>query len=198
MSVIRRGISYSKRKINKLRRTARTWWLNLIKASDQKRWANEKSLFQSWDERTRLLADCIEPNSRVFEFGAARLALKQMLPEGCTYFHSDIAKRADDTLVADLNKELPKLPKVDYVVFSGVLEYIYDVSRILEYAARSADHILFSYATTDAFDSVNERRYNGWVSDLGSDDIAKVAEAIGYRLSVIGHWKNQTLYKFSS
>ena len=87
------------------------------KQSDVNRWSQQKSLFSSWDERTQLLANQVLPESKVFEFGAARLVLNEMLPYGCTYLHSDIIKRNEDTLVLDLNKEIPILPQVNYIVF---------------------------------------------------------------------------------
>lgn len=101
------------------------------KQSDISRWSQEKSLFSSWDERTQLLANHILPESKVFEFGAAHLVLNEMIPKGCVYLHSDIVKRNEKTLVVDLNKNLPELPQVDYIIFSGVLEYIFEVKNLI-------------------------------------------------------------------
>ncbi|MCF6294163.1 MAG: hypothetical protein L3J25_00565 [Flavobacteriaceae bacterium] len=168
-----------------------------FKQSDYNRWSKEKSLFSSWDERTQLLANQISPNSSVFEFGAARLVLEDMLPEGCQYLHSDIVKRNEDTLVIDLNKELPNLPQVDYIVFSGVLEYIFEVKDLLAHLSQFTNHFVFSYAVTNTFPDKGNRRFNGWVSDLSEVDICTIAEDLQWESSIVGTWKKQTLFQFS-
>ncbi|MBV7268542.1 class I SAM-dependent methyltransferase [Winogradskyella luteola] len=165
--------------------------------SDKNRWSKKKSLFESWDERTQLLANEVQPNSRVIEFGAARLVLEKMLPEGCTYYNSDIVKRDNSTIVLDLNIELPVIESVDYVIFSGVLEYIYKVERLLKHLSSYTDCIVFSYATTDMFPDNKVRHYNGWVSDLSLEQIKSIGTDLGWYCEIIGTWKNQTLFKFS-
>ena len=154
-------------------------------------------MFSSWDERTQLLANQVLPKSKVFEFGAARLVLKDMLPEGCTYWHSDIVKRNEDTFVADLNKEFPELPQVDYIIFSGVLEYILEVKKLIIHLSQFTTNFEFSYATSEVFPEKSERRFHGWVSDLNENDIFEIAKELNWTLKVIGTWKNQTLFQFS-
>jgi len=166
------------------------------KSSDYQRWSQSKSLLSSWDERSLLLAKQVQPRSVVFEFGAARFILRDALPEGCTYLHSDIVSRNEDTLVVDLNKELPQIPKVDYVIFSGVLEYIFEVQTLLNHLSSFTSHIVFSYATTDAFLETKTRRFHGWVSDLSELDIVDIAKTLHYECEIIGHWKKQTLFHF--
>ncbi|GAA4943007.1 hypothetical protein GCM10023314_15100 [Algibacter agarivorans] len=189
---------------NKLRRLktkyskiSNTYFNKSQKQSDINRWSQQKSLFSSWDERTQLLASQVLPNSKVFEFGAARLVLKNMLPEDCTYLHSDIVKRNEETLVVDLNKELPKLPKVDYVIFSGVLEYVFEINTIIVHLSQFTNHFVLSYATTNTFANTSERRFHGWVSDLSESDIIAIAKALNWQSKIIGTWKNQTLFQFS-
>lgn len=174
-----------------------TTFYKSLKQSDINRWKKDKSLFLSWNERTQLLANQIIPDSKVFEFGAARMALKTMLPSGCIYLHSDIVKRNKNTLVIDLNAELPNISKVDYIVFSGVLEYIFDVKRLLLHLAQFSEHFIFSYALTDAFPEISNRRYNGWVSDLNTSHFLEIANELGWNYKIIGTWKKQTLFKFS-
>jgi len=181
----------------KYSRIFKTTFNKSVKQSDYDRWSKEKSLFSSWDERTQLLANQILPKSAVFEFGAAKLALKEMLPEGCTYLHSDIVKRAEDTLVIDLNKEHPKLPQVDYIVFSGVLEYIFEVKELFIHLSQFTNHFVFSYAVTNAFPEKSNRRSHGWVSDLSEADIITIADEIRWSYKIIGTWKKQTLFQFS-
>jgi hypothetical protein len=181
----------------KYTRTFKTTFNKSLKQSDYNRWSKEKSLFSSWDERTQLLANQIAPNSTVFEFGAAKLALKAMLPDGCTYLHSDIVKRAEDTLVIDLNKELPNLSQVDYIVFSGVLEYVFEVKELLIHLSQFTDNFVFSYAVTNTFPEKGNRRFNGWVSDLSEKNILEIADKMQWKSKTIGTWKKQSLFQFS-
>jgi hypothetical protein len=166
----------------------------LTKQTDLKRWSSQKALFSSWDERTQLLANKIKPNKTVFEFGAARLVLKEMLPDGSIYLHSDLVRRAEDTLVVDLNKELPILPQVDYIVFSGVLEYLFDIEKVLLHLNPKTSCFLFSYATVDNFSNISERREHGWVSDLSVCNLETIAIKLDKKLVHFGSWKSQHLF----
>lgn len=177
--------------------TLRTFGNKELKKSNYSRWKDSKALYESWDERTETLASLVKPNSKVLEFGAGRLVLKQYLPENCEYLHSDLVKRAEDTIVIDLNKTLPEIPKVDFIVFSGVLEYVNDIERLLVHLSKKTNHIVFSYAIKDNFESVNYRRSQGWVSDFSNKDFLVLAQKINGDLEIVGDWKKQSLYKLS-
>lgn len=180
--------------LNKNTRQLYIHFLKITKRSDFIRWSKQESLFSSWDERTILLSEQIKPNSIVLEFGAAKLFLKEHLPKNCNYLHSDLVRRNEETIVIDLNKILPDLPFSNYMVFSGVLEYIFDVKLIIKHCSKYTDHLLISYATLDKFPNINNRRYNGWVSDMKEFEFIKLADEINFEVKVIGIWKNQTLY----
>lgn len=181
-------------KFSKFKRAFYVSFLKLTNKSDYKRWSQTSSLFESWDERTKILASKIKPESVVFEFGAARLVLKDFIPSNCTYLHSDIVARNKETFVIDLNKNLPEIPKSDYIVFSGVLEYINDVEKVLKYCSNFTNEILFSYAVSENFSNSETRRYNGWVSDLAASDIKEISVKLNWKLEFIENWKGQALY----
>lgn len=172
----------------------KTRFNKLFKISDVTRWEKPKALFHDWDERTALLAAHIPKNSRVLEFGAARLSLKAMLPEGCAYFHSDIVQRAEGTLVADLNKSFPDIPNVDIIVFSGVLEYVAKVPELLEWLKDKTRIILFSYAVTDTYPVISTRRKHGWISDHSEVDFIQWAKKYSFKTQNIGQWRRQYLF----
>jgi phospholipid N-methyltransferase len=98
------------------------------------RWKSSGSLMPEWNERTKLMASMVAPNSSVLEFGSGDERLKEWLPEGCTYQPSDMLARSEQTLVCDLNQDFPNLEgrHFDVIVFSGVLEYIHDIPRLLK------------------------------------------------------------------
>lgn len=64
--------------------------------SDLTRWENIENLHEEWDSRTIMIARLIPPNSRVLEFGAARLVLRDHLPINCSYQPSDIVDRGGE------------------------------------------------------------------------------------------------------
>lgn len=163
--------------------------------SDKKRWSNKESLFENWDERTKLLANFVQPKTSVLEFGSARLVLPSFLPEGCIYYNSDLVKRNENTLVIDLNVEpLPELPFVDYVIFSGVLEYINHIDKVIAHTAAYTNNFLFSYATLNKYSSLDNRRINGWVSDYSLEELEKIFIDNDFTFTVIGEWNKQTLF----
>lgn len=181
-------------KFKKFQRALYVSMLKLTNKSDYSRWSQKASLFESWDERTKILASFIKPDSVVFEFGAARLVLRDFIPDNCTYIHSDIVARNESTLVIDLNKNHPELPVSDYIVFSGVLEYINDVEKVLNYCSNFTTEILFSYAIRENFSNLETRRFNGWVSDLSENDLKEISARLQWKLEKIKNWKGQVLY----
>lgn len=186
-----------KRTFNKVVKFSRSFYVSMLKfsnRSDYTRWSKKSSLFESWDERTKILASNILPKATVFEFGAARLVLKRYIPQDCTYLHSDIVARDNETIVIDLNRNLPDLPKSNYVVFSGVLEYVNDVEKVLKHCSKFTEEILFSYAVLDNYSNVDTRRYNGWVSDLSKKQLDVIATNINWELRFIENWKGQLLF----
>jgi hypothetical protein len=117
----------------------RTLATKLFRKSDRARWTNLTNHDIAWDKRTRAIADLIPRGSHVVEFGAGRCQLRNWLPIDCTYVPSDIVSRGPDTWLCDLNlRPLPKLRRqaaVQVAVFSGVLEYVADLTSVLRWLA---------------------------------------------------------------
>jgi len=161
---------------------------------ENKRWHDVNNLKEEWDKRTILLAKLIEPNSNVIEFGAGRLILKNHLPKGCTYTPSDITDRGENTIVCNLNDKI--LPQFDHsfntAIFSGVLEYVEDVPRLINYLS-GLQTIIISYATS----KLNERiKSNEWVNSYNDSDILDIFKLNGYKCIQTDIWKRQNIYKF--
>lgn len=189
------------RLIKKLRAILRTKFLSLrtsirgiLNQSDLKRWGNIESMHREWDTRTAIIADYIRPNTKVLEFGAGRMVLKNLIPNDCNYTPSDIVDRGYGTIVCDLNKELPRFDHFDYAIFSGVIEYVYDVPRLIGHLHSSIDTILISYATYD--NNSNSRRLHGWVNHYSEDQLVDLFDENGYALKHRSGWRNQVIFKF--
>jgi hypothetical protein len=165
--------------------------------SDYARWTREDSLHTDWDSRTRIIARLIAPGSSVLEFGAGRLTLRDSLPGDCTYTPSDLISRGDGTIVCDLNAELlPDFPRYSVVVFSGVLEYVHDVPRLVRHLSRACEAFVTSYAVADTNRSTLHRRSCGWVNDFASDEFQRVFERVGFRCDSMLDWRDQKIFRF--
>ena len=168
-----------------------------ISKSDLTRWANIENLHKEWDTRTIMIAQLIPPNSTVLEFGAARLVLREYLPTSCSYQPSDIVDRGFNTIVSDLNQEFPNLTRhYTHVVFSGVLEYILDIDKVLNELKKHNDVVIASYATIDKISDYVTRRQSGWINHLNNEQIISIFSKNGYELKSSYPWKLQTIYVF--
>ena len=182
--------------LSNLIRSASTSIRRILGRSDLRTWSDLENLSDDWHERTRRLASIIEPDSAVIEFGAGRFALADMLPEGCTYTPSDIVDRGKGTIVCDLNAStLPNFGSHDVAVFSGVLEYVHDVPRLISHLARSVDVIITSYAAVDRNRKRN-RRALGWVNDYTDSQFTKIFAAANFRKTGTDQWNSQVIYRF--
>ena len=164
--------------------------------SDYERWQTEENLSSGWDSRTRQLAKLIEPGASVIEFGAGRQVLKTCLPEGCSYTPSDIVDRGSGTVVCDLNDEtLPAFQTFDVAVFSGVLEYVNDLPRLISHLSNYTDEICASYAVTET--NKRSRRDQGWVNDYSSAQLIDLFRQSGFDCRHTEKWRKQNIYVFS-
>ena len=169
--------------------------------SDKSRWAAPTSLSPNWDERTVALGRLIQADSSVLEFGAGRMILKQHRPTGCRYTPSDIVDRGPGTLVVDLNAtELPEFPSHDVAVFSGVLEYVHDVPRLIRQVKLSCPTVVTSYVpVTDSTALASAQRLSrGWVNAYSSAEFRSLFESAGYSCSQQIDFGNQMLYRFEA
>jgi hypothetical protein len=119
--------------------------------SDYQRWGDKQGLSPDWDSRTKQIANLISPGASVIEFGAGRLALKNFLPENCSYTPSDLVDRGHNTIICDLNSDtLPQFQLHDVAVFSGVLEYVNDLPKLILHLSNYVNVILAPYSVMES------------------------------------------------
>jgi len=166
-------------------------------ASNYQRWGNSRSLSPDWDSRTEQIARLIPSGATVLEFGAGRMTLRDHLPEGCRYTPSDLVDRGHGTIVCDLNaRELPAFPPHDVAVFSGVLEYINDVSCVVNHLCKYTKMIITSYAVFHGSSRRLERRSCGWVNDYSPSEFEDLFSRSGFRCDHVEDWRNQRIFRF--
>jgi hypothetical protein len=161
--------------------------------SRNKRWLDNNSLDESWDERSSLMARHIPAGSRVVDVGAGAQALRSVLPPDCTYVPVDIVQRTPDTITCDLNREEPPALSADYLVASGLVEYINDAGRLVRWMASVAPNIVLSYEAADG-ESRRYRRNSGWVNDYTQGEIRELLSRNGLKVADSATWRRQTIY----
>jgi hypothetical protein len=166
-------------------------------SSDFRRWASTESLSPDWESRTVQSAKLIPRGASVLEFGAGRMTLRDCLPEGCRYTPCDLVDRGDGTIVCDLNaRELPRFPDHDVAVFSGVLEYINDLERLISHTKRSCHMIIASYCGSEQVPGRLTRRSHGWVNDHTSSEFEEIFLRAGFACDSVQVWDKQRIYRF--
>ncbi|WP_194852181.1 class I SAM-dependent methyltransferase [Nonlabens antarcticus] len=169
--------------------------LRINKSSDIERWVKNEELQTEWNSRTILLADYVAKGANVIEFGAANGALKLILDNKATYQGVDIVARDIEFLVCDLNWQPIniELSEYDTVILSGVFEYVYDISYVLNYFFdQNIKHVFFSYACSDI--SREDRLLNGWLSDFKQVEVVSIITDSGFEIEETIDWKDQKLF----
>ncbi len=163
------------------------------KETDIKRWKHNDQLQENWNERTKIIADYIDRKSRIIEFGAGNMYLKDYLdPEH--YTPTDIVKRFDETTVSDLNESIEiDLSEFDTAVFSGVLEYVHDVERVFKQLQNfKVQQVVLSYCCSDI--NTKSRSLNGWFSDLSKSEIETIFGENNYQIQDYIEWDEQSIF----
>lgn len=167
--------------------------------TDLSRWSNPANLHHEWDARTLEMAKLVPPNSRVLEFGAARMVLRDHLPEGCVYIPSDLVDRGPGTLVCDLNSpNWPALPDVDVIFFAGVLEYLSDVQGVLARLKPLCKTIVTSYEVNwqPTPQTLKVRTKLGWINHMSWPELEVMFRECGFGVAAISRWNASVLARF--
>lgn len=174
----------------------RTQELKRGQSSDVERWKKSKELLENWNERSHILANMVPENARVIEFGAGNMALKKYLPKNCKYQGSDLVQRSPEMKVCDLNMGIYfSLTPYNTAVFSGVLEYVYDIDKVFVQLSEKINTVILSYACSDI--SSANRLKSGWLSDYTKEDLESIFNRNGYEIMEYTEWKKQSIYKLN-
>jgi len=125
-----------------------------------------------WPERAKRAAALLEgitlpAGSSLLDLGCGNQTVRAMLPASIDYRPFDRIQRTPDTTVLDLAVDLPESGG-DAITILGVLEYLPDPRRVLQWAAQNCRHLILSY--NDCRDPGRRARQH-WQSQLGLEDI---------------------------
>ena len=196
------GIINGCRNIGRLCRNVLAALTTLVVRTNVPRWekaAREKK--PCWDERNRIIATFIPEASSVVDLGAGAQTLKHYLKSGCEYQPCDIVKSSPDIIVCDFNSGIyPSLSRrYDYVVRSGVFEYMRHPSQFLSNIRQYGKRIILSYVPASQAIGLFERLANGWVNHLTSQQLEALFATNGLDWKLICRQDNsETIYKLKS
>jgi hypothetical protein len=188
-------------KIGRLRASALSAVKTLWFTSDVARWEKVANEVPSWDERNRIIAGFIPDNSSVLDLGAGARLLKNYLKAGCTYQPCDVIKSSPDVIYCDFNAGIyPNLTATyDYVVCSGILEYIRDPIAFLPRIGTYGRRVILSYNVRRPGEAVLLRLSNGWVNHLDDKQLADLILSSSLQSSVLcTRYEGERIYELSS
>jgi hypothetical protein len=178
----------------KLVRALSTRWLVRFGGTDRRRWRRIANFHDAWSTRHELMATWIRPGDVVIDLGSGPRRFAVHLPPACRYVPVDLVSRGPGSVVRDLNREpLPDL-RGDFVVMSGVLEYIHDLPRFLAGTVRLAPRAAASYACAETFSDLRARRANGWVNQCTEAELRRMLATAGWEVLEDVEWSNQHVF----
>jgi len=165
------------------------------------KWENF-STQNDWRERTRILFRFIPVKTNsILVLGCGKntlRTLKLINLDEMNYISSDKTPGSEVDLVFDLNsKDLPRI-QVDTIFFSGLLEYIFDVPRFLNWARLSSHSIVGSYSPLlhsplDIDESIRRSR-NGWKNHMSIEQFSALSLTCGWTIEFRGKYQEQVLF----
>lgn len=159
----------------------------LFLRTDVARWAKVCREVPSWDERNRIIASFIPAAVSVLDLGSGAQTLRQHLHASCQYQPCDIVQSSPDVIRCDFNSGVyPVLEKAyDYVVCSGVIEYLHDPESFLSHIRNYGRNIIITYNPKQPGASVLKRRTRGWVNEMTEQDLQTALSRASLQWSVL-------------
>ncbi len=166
----------------------------LLKRNDISRWKNVENETYKWDERNIMIASFIPEGLSVLDIGAGAQTLKRHL-KGNKYVPCDIVQHPD-TLYCDLNNNIfPKIiEKFDYVICSGVIEYLINSYEVVQKLPDFGRNIIISYAHFYEGHKKEDRLASGWKNHFTKKQIEEIFRKAKISWEILGYWNYQIIY----
>jgi hypothetical protein len=121
----------------------------------------------AWPERAAMAVELLHglklgTRPVLADLGCGRQTVRSLLPPGWVYVPVDRLSRSADTIVCDLDRELPDL-HCDVIFCLGVLEYLKEPLQLLRHVYSRSRYFVFSYKGVAAHER-NQRQ--GWVNNF--------------------------------
>lgn len=141
-----------------------------------------------WTERARAAAALVPAGRTILDIGCNDMAIEAMLPAPAGYIPLDVVARDSRTIVVDLNQSALPPTAADFALGMGVLEYIFDVPKLLHEVADHFDDALFSYHPLER-SPAKDRLAVGWVNALNSAELIALFKHAGFGSVTVTEYK---------
>lgn len=143
-------------------------------------WRHRESYPTDWAPRAAQAARLIAPGSIVLDLGCGpHMALREHLPEGCTYTPADLYPWSPEVRHADIDAGCFPDEACDCVVLLGVIEYLREPQLVFRFAQRRAASMVVSYCHPLTPNRCTRARA-GWVNAFSPDELAEMAAGAGW------------------
>jgi Methionine biosynthesis protein MetW len=153
-----------------------------------------------WDGRNVLIAGFIPDGSSVLDLGCGPQTLRKHLKPGCRYQPCDIIKSSPDVILCDFNGGVyPAIKEhFDYVVCSGVFEYIRRPKEFLEKNSTYATTMILTFNPLLPNQSKLHRLSVNWINHLTKVELENMFRKAGLKSTAL-HIKEdgETIYSLS-
>jgi hypothetical protein len=149
----------------------------LLLRGDRRHWVRVASGgVPHWDARNEMIAAAIPANSSVADLGCGPQTLRGHLKPGCIYKPFDQVRSSPSVGFIDINAGVyPRIDDVvDYIVVSGVLEYIWNPRELLGRIAPLARRICLSYNVLAPRETRRSRLAKLWVNHLTQTELEQM------------------------
>lgn len=144
--------------------------------------ADGEAVLERWTERAGIAVSLLGEVTSVTDIGAAHMDVERLLPSGVVYVPLDVARRDDRTIVVDLNVcNLPNT-NTDGAVMLGVLEYIYDVRKLLAETRKQYRVMVTTYNPVEGTKALSDRRAHAWVNNYSKAEITALMRDAGWSI----------------
>jgi hypothetical protein len=147
--------------------------------TDRGRWERVSREVPPWDDRNSAIGGFIPDGVSVLDVGCGAQTMRRHLKPGCKYQPCDVIQSSPDVIHCDFNSGVyPVLPtKYDYVICSGVFEYMRDPDRFLSEVRSYGRKIIFTFNPCNPKQLLVERLGNGWVNHMQENQVEQLFSA---------------------
>jgi Methionine biosynthesis protein MetW len=172
----------------------------LMVRTNVRRWREvAKNPRPHWDGRNEIIAKLIPPGSSVIDLGCGPQTLRRHLDPSCKYQPCDVIQSTPDVIFCDFNSGIyPEIGgSYDYVICSGVFEYIRNPAEFLKKNSLLARTMILSYNPLYQMpgDSKIRRLNCDWINHFTKPEVEALFDEVGLSWKILNIAKDgETIY----
>jgi hypothetical protein len=162
----------------------------LVVRTNVRRWREvAKNPHPNWDGRNETIARLIPAGSSVIDLGCGPQTLRRHLDPSCKYQPCDVIQSTPDVIFCDFNSGIYPDAKesYDYVVCSGVFEYIRNPSEFLKKNSLLGKVMILSYNPLHHVlgDSKIRRLNLDWINHFTKPEVEALFDEVGLAWEIL-------------